>query len=190
MSTVTVNRHKWRRALSSLIVTLIAGAALLTALALGLADPPRAGRRIWQAKSAAAWPRYPSLGETARHLSPMPLPRPPFTLEISASNQAEPTSAWGIWLESGDGILEMLVSGEGYLSISTDENPHWAEFIHIHPVTNELYLHVESDKNATFRINDEIARTGILVAGTQWGVARFGNPDVLWDAISIYAPTS
>jgi hypothetical protein len=110
-------------------------------------------------------------------------------VEITATNHGLPQSAWGIWLEADDSTVWMLVSNEGYLSISTDEIPHWSEFFHIRPTTNKLYLHAESNNSFTFRVNDEIAWTGALATGVNWGVILYRDPDIQWDTISMYAPT-
>lgn len=189
MSTATVHPRQWRLTLSVLLFTMIAGAALLTALALGIADPPRVGQRIWQSTVTDNWPLYHTTAEADLYLSPSPLPQPPFTLEITAANHGIPLSAWGIWLEADKDISWMLVSNEGYVSFSADDHPHWTEFFHTRPITNKLYVHAEANNNATFRVNDEIAWTGTLITSANWGIAFFRNPDVQWDTISMYAST-
>ena len=182
----TVSLKKWRLALSILALTLIAGVALPILLALGLTDLIRAPQLIWQADGASNWALVQSAGEFDLYRAPIPLPQPPFTLELSAGNQGQPSSAWGLWLEIDGGIQTFVVSSEGYISISNDEMARWAEFFHVHPTANKLYLHIEADHSAAFRINDEIAWTGRVNATHNWGIAIFRNPQLVWGTISLY----
>lgn len=190
MSTETVPPTKWRLAVGTLFFTLAAGGTLILALALGLADPPRAVPLAWQADSAADWPVDQTLGEFELYRAPIPLPLPPFTLELSANNGGQGGSAWGIWLQTTGGIQTMMVNNEGYLSVSADAAAHWAEFIHIRSETNKLYFDLAGDGRATLRINDEIAWRAILAAAddSNWGVAFHRNPQVTWEFIRVYMP--
>ena len=181
MSTDSLHPGKWRLALLMLMFTVIGGAGVVILLALGLADPPRAGSLVWRSDSDQDWQPYREIDEAALYNAPIRLPEAPFTLELQASNQGASDSAWGIWIRTTDGIRIIVVSREGYLSISSDERPHWAGFIHIGSETNKLYLNVESDHYATLRINDEIGWTGRLVTTNEWGVVRFRQPDLIWD---------
>jgi hypothetical protein len=181
MSTDSIHPGKWRLALLMLIFTLIGGAVLVTLLALGLGDPPSAGELAWQTKTDQDWQRHRDFGETVLTIAPVRLPEAPFTLELQASNHGVSDSAWGMWIETTAGIWTMLVSNEGYMSVSNDEQPHWAGFIHIRSETNKVYLHVEGDHMATVRINDEIAWRGRLATESEWGIARFRRPDLGWD---------
>lgn len=187
MSTETVSQHKWHLALSIFLITIIAGIAVVILLALGAANPPRAGELVWQADTAHGWPLLPYSGQFDLHIARISLPQSPFTLEIIASNEGTPASAWGLWLRTSDGIQSFLVSNEGYMSISNDENAHWAQFIHVRAATNKLYLHVQDDQAATFRINDEIAWQGTIMPLADWGIVLYGGPDITWQSMRLYA---
>jgi hypothetical protein len=151
----------------------VAGLVLTLLLALGLADPPRAGSLQWQADS------------TAQINAPMALPAA-YTLELSARNDGPAESAWGIRLTGTDQQIAFLIDNQGYLSVSTDEAPHWAEFPHIRPnASNQLYLHVEPGGAATLRINHEIAWEGTINAQS-WSSAEHGQPLLDWLALSLY----
>lgn len=187
MSTENVPHSKWNLGLSIFLITLIAGVFVLILLSLGVADPPRAGELAWQTDTTDDWPLLQRTGEWQHHTAPLPLPNAPFTLEITASNNGTPDSAWGLWLRTTDGLQTFLVSSEGYMSVSNDDNAHWAQFIHVHITTNKLYLHIQGNQSATFRINDEIAWQGVVTLWTEWGVAMYGSADITWQNIHLYA---
>ena len=186
----SVSPHKWCLALSALLIMIVAGIFVLVLLALGLADPPLAGTLRWQSASVEGWLPVRCTGESEMFIAPIRIPRPPFTVVASASNHGEAHSAWGLWLETVEGIQMFQVSNEGYLSVSSDDSTHWAQFFHIQSPTNKLYLHVQTDDIATFRVNDEIAWQARLteVEGLSWGVARYGKADLAWEYIRVYAP--
>ena len=163
---------------------------LLVALALGAADPPRAGARQWQTGSTSAWPLLRQHGDSLLYDAPVQRPTLPFTLELSAVNTGAPDSAWGIWLQTEAGQVKILVSNEGYFSVSDDEQPLWQQFIHLRPGTaNKLYLHYAApDAPAVLRLNDEIAWQGDLAPAPsgRWGLLTFRQPQLSEQAISLY----
>jgi len=187
MSTENVSRGRWRAGLLALTGTALGGAILVIVLALGIADPLRAGLLVWQAGSAEEWPLVRRVSAFDLYQSPIPLPSKPFTIELIADNRGAADSAWGVWLDSSDGIHTVLVSNEGYFSVSSDARPHWTAFLHIQSDTNKLYVNIGDSSTATLRINDEIAWTGILAPAYDWGVVNYREPDLAWRSLSIYA---
>lgn len=190
---------RWRISLSLSLITSLVGALLLIVLALGAANPHHAGVLFWQANSDVDWQQYASGDIFAFYKASVTIPSAPFTLELTATNNGNPESAWGIWLETDQGLWLVLVNREGYSSVGdccTDGlysspiklNLDWREFLHIRPQT-KLYLNVEADASATLRFNDEIAWTGnlILVPDGQWGTIYYRNPRLTWRTIKIYA---
>ncbi len=163
---------------------------LLVALALGAADPPRAGARQWHTDSTAAWPLLRQHGDTLLYDAPAQLPTLPFTLELSVLNSGAPDSAWGIWLQTESRQLAILVSSEGYFSVSEDDRPRWQQFIHLRPgAANRLYLHhAAPDEPAVLRLNDEIAWQGDLGLSPsgRWGLLTFRQPQLSEQAVSLY----
>jgi hypothetical protein len=109
-----------------------------------------------------------------------------YTLELTARNDGPPESAWGIRLASVEETLAILIDNQGYLSVSSDDKLHWAEFPHIRPFgDNQIYLHVERGGTATLRINHEIAWEGAVKART-WETAEHHQPALDWQTIALY----
>lgn len=168
-----VSARQWRVAVLLTLAIVFGGAGLAILLALGLADPPRAGSLRWQASELSGWLSQ-TAGDLILYTAPLSITQMPVTLEISAENQGSSTSAWGIWLQGEGRRWFTLVSNEGYLSVSGTARPAWAEFLHIRRgELNTLYLHVEADGTATLRINAEIAWSGRLTLSDEgvWGIA-------------------
>jgi hypothetical protein len=163
------------------------GVLIIILLSLGLADPPHAPTLVWQTDSLDRWPLLQHANEYDFLIAPFPLPQSPFTLEITASNEGTSASAWGFWLHTADRVQIFQVSNNGYVSISADETSHWSQFLHIRPTTNKLYLDVQDDYFATFRVNDEIAWQGTITPIADWGVALNGAADINSQNIEIYA---
>ncbi len=187
MSTENVQRSKWHLALTIFLITLVLGILLLILLALGIADPPRAGELVWQTDTTSSWALSHDTGESWRYIAPIPLSEVPFTLEITAINNGVPASAWGLWLRTTDGLQTFLISNERYMSVGNDDTPHWAQFVHIRTDTNKLYLDVLANQSATFRINDEIAWQGALMPTSDWGIVSYGNAAIARQNIHLYA---
>jgi hypothetical protein len=185
----TVLQQKWRLALWVLGSVIIGGIILVIVLALGAANPPRAGAILWETDSASNWPLFERKETVNLFRAPTPLPTPPFTLELSARNSGDAASAWGIWIGNSDTVHMIVVSREGYMSVSDDEALHWAEFMHIRSDLNKIYLDVTTDLNATLRINDEITWTGTLALtdNASWGIALYREPELSWQDIILYA---
>lgn len=150
----------------------LGGLILIVLLALGLADPPRAGSLRWRVASPDEMPD-----------SSLP---PAFTLELQARSAGPAESAWGIRLDGAAEPLTILIDNEGYLSVSPDDLPHWAEFPHIHPPDdNLLYIHIDHNGAATLRINHEIAWQG-AVSANSWEIIEWDSPQLAWDYIALY----
>jgi hypothetical protein len=189
LSTDTVTPSQWRITLLLTSLIIIGGSLLVVLLALGVADPPRAGKLLWQTESTNGWELRPQSDDLSLLTAPILLAGPPFTLELSAENSGAHASAWGIWLSTADGVWSLLINNEGYLSVGVNEKPHWAEFLHIRRNSdNKLYLNVESDGLAAIRINDEIAWEGMVNVRETWGIVLYCAPHLAWQTIEIYAP--
>jgi hypothetical protein len=181
----------WRFALVMMFLVILSGIGLVAWLSIGIANPPRAGSLSWQAESAEGWQSWQKSGDFELFSAPLAISSPPFTLELTADNSGANDSAWGVALQNSEYIWKIVVNREGYLSINTDERPHWAEFMHIRRSgDNKLYLDTREDGTATIRINDEIAWAGTLQLSENitWGVAQYRNPTLLWKAIDLYIP--
>lgn len=162
---------RWRLTLAALAAVFSGGCILTALLALGLADPPRTGTLQWQADTPPQ--------------APVNLPAA-YTLELTARNDGPPESAWGIRLARVEETLAILIDNQGYLSISSDDKLHWAEFPHIRPFDkNQLYLHVEPDSTATLRINHEIAWEGAVKASA-WETVEHQQSALDWQTIALY----
>jgi len=170
----------------ALAVVAFGGVGLLIALALGLANPPRAGSLTYEVGSPASWQPFPDAGQSRLFAAPNRLPVPPFTIEMTATNQGGADSGWGFWSLSPDGMIQILMSQDGYFSYSDDGSPHWAQFIHIQPDINTLSINVTEDRQGTVRINDEIVWTGAWVGINRWGASQYSSPALNWQGIRVY----
>lgn len=189
--------HKWRIAMTLLALVVGGGLLLTILLALGLADPPRAGALLWQGVPDDSWMPEAmapaTFADAAIQRAPVDVPAPPFTLEMAARNTGSADSAWGIWLRvspalagGADEVLTVWIRREGYLSVGSVPQPDWAGFIHIRPDDNRLYLYVEADGGATLRINGESAWRGALIPAGAWGVITRGQARMRWDGAAMY----
>jgi hypothetical protein len=171
-----------------LLFTIGSGLALAAALASGAADPPFAGKLIWERHSSSNWAGSSDTGELRLLKSPAPLPPLPFTFQLTAGNTGAPDSAWGIWLETANGKQIILIDNQGYYSVSDTPYPYWVEFIHLRTGHNTLYLNADATGAATLRLNREVAWTGILSPRTTWGIVTYRAPALTWDTLQLYAP--
>ncbi len=178
----------WLFALLMTFVVILGGAILIILLSFGVANPPRAGTLRWQVNSVDDWSLAQASDEFDFFSAPVALPSPPFTLELTGDNEGLAASAWGVRLQN---LWSILISREGYLSVTIDEKPQWAEFPHIRRDSdNKLYLDVQADGTMTVRINDEIAWTGNLdsLSAGEWEIVHYQSPILLWEIIALYAP--
>jgi hypothetical protein len=187
MSTSMAPRNKWRFALTTLLLTIGISTSVIVTLSLGAADPPRAPTLIVRYDNIDTFARR----ARANHIQVADaglLPPLPLTIDVSASNLASEDSGWGVWVQAASADHVFLVDKQGYASISYSDHFNWAEFIHIQPVTNRLYLYMDGSMQATFRINDEIAWTGALEISSEshWGIASYNNPQLMWNDIRLY----
>lgn len=191
-STDIVPSRQWRLAVMLLLVVIAGGAAVILALALRLADPPRAGAMVWETTSMdVGWPLIRDLGGSPRlwlKRAPFETRSPPFTIEIEANVSNTDSSAWGLWIETQPGHSLFLAGHGGYISAGMGLD--WRGFIHVRPETNHLYLYVEADGAATFRVNGEIAWRGRLDLPAQpaWGLATFTDARFDLRYACLYAP--
>lgn len=191
-STDSVSPHQWRLALALLVLFFVGGAILAVALAMGLADPPRAGALVWETTSMdVSWPLDKDLGGNPR----LWLKRAraetrslPFTIEIEANVLNTNSSAWGLWVETQHDAALFLVGYDDYISAGTALD--WRNFIHVQPQINHLYLNVEQNGMTTFRINYEVAWRGQLEFPDtpSWGLATFTDACFDLRFARLYAP--
>ncbi len=183
MSTST---FRWRITLIASAVILIGGLVLIVLIALGIANPPRAGSLQWETDSIDGWP-ISQEGEIKRFTAPVELEQS-FTLELTAANSGPDDSAWGFYLPGPEAQIITLISNEDYYTV----NPcyaSWQEFQHIRTSkANKIYFHVTQDGYGTIRINDEIVHDSLTFFYTQvrWGIATYGDPQLIWKQIAIY----
>lgn len=191
----SVSRRQWQIGLFAFALTLIVGAALALALLAGAANSPRAAMLIDTLSFSDLMPPPDEVGEGVR-LYRLPIYdfRPPFTIEMEARSIGESGSAWGLWLhvralQADSRRFAALIDKQGYmLSASGDLSVEHVEFMHIRPDTNRLSVHLSSDNQITFRVNDEIFRAydfPTAVIGES-GVALYGVPQLADDTIKIY----
>ncbi len=149
--------------------------ALMIALSVGAADPPRAPQLML---------------DTIAPAPINPLPAPPYTLEVSATNSGPPDSAWGFWIGADESdALVCLIDGQGYRSVAHGVERDWSQFIHLKPQTNGLYLNVEASQSATFRINGEIVWRGSIASTSEnrWGIAADAAPQLNGLRVRVFA---
>lgn len=183
-STELVSLLKWRLVLAALLVTLIGGAALAATLSSGLADPPRATNLIIDHATTAGLVTDGQLQQPL--VASLRSYEFPITIEVAAETSNRGQSAWGLWLRSLTGLHIFRLRADGYWSLLL--NGGWQQFIHIRPGENMLYLHIDPQGNATFRINDEIAWTGnILPDLLEWGVIHDNIAPIHWRSIRLYS---
>lgn len=189
MSTQIIAARKWRIAIVSLAVLLLAGTVLIVLIAAGIGNPPRAANLTFSAANPEAI-GAPMQSGGFTHYPGTLLDTLPATLILQATQRGETESAWGIWLETSanEPPLYLLIDGQGYTAAGMLPELEWRQFIHLRPDTNTLYLHIDAERHATFRINDEIAWTGSLADGQaiHWGIALQNNPRLEWHAIRVY----
>lgn len=177
-----VSRFKWRVVMAALMLTIVGGVVVTILLLQGLGDPTYAPQLVIDLTSdeeleVVSPPNYLRVSSLSAEESPI-------TIEVMGSFSAQPDTSWGIWVQSSSALYSFQIRDDGYFSAIPSG---WQEFIHIQPVENKLYLHVESDGNATFRINDEIAWIGVLPSDlVEWGVIRPTDSAIHWRNIRLY----
>jgi hypothetical protein len=177
----------WRLTLAIAAAIPAVGLLLLLILALGAADPPHTARLQWQAGKPQDWPQEQINSDLLLDHALGTLPTV-FTLELNVQNSGAADSAWGIALTSDLPTL-VLIDNQGYFSLESGYIPHWREFSPIRPgQNNSLSLSIADSREATVRINEEIAWTGHIAAGATWAVAYFRAPVITWRALAYYTP--
>jgi hypothetical protein len=177
----------------------VIGVGLVTAVLLsgGAADPPRAGRLIWQAgplPDAAASVYYSTVVG-----GPVDLPARPYTLEVAGQLAAgsDPAASWGIACDTGESAgppFSITLDGQGFFSFPPFQ-PDSVPFIHIRPAgeSNKLALNVEASGQATLRINDEIAWRGAVPDARRAQIVLVGgratSSRLVVQRVALYAPT-
>lgn len=180
--------RQWRMALLAVALLLSIGLMLCILILSGAADPPLAGPLRWQAASPDGWPQIILPAGLTRAQAPV-VSSLPFTIVIDAqATNIPPNAIWGLWLADSDSFWYLLITTEGYVSVSRTEQPDWFEFMHIRlHDSNRLYLHITADGDAQARINDELVWTGNLALPGKWGTIHQRDTMMDWEAISLYA---
>ena len=181
-----ISRRQWQIGLFAFALTVIAGAAMVLALLLGVAMPHPIGERVISPNAI-----YPNVGGLPAFSSLQDVPLP-MTLEAIAHVTGHPEFGWGIWVWNGSALYHFRVRNDGYFDASSG----WQEFMHIQPAINKLSLNIASDDwtagfpsdyKVTLRINDEIAWHGTMQPGLkEWGAIEVTNANVTWESIKIY----
>jgi len=178
-----VPRWLWRASGWALIASVLAVAGWAAALALGLADPPRAGPLLWQDDFKAGldrWQIQPAPGgstEAAGGALVFALPAPPadtwtlawaltpgpsgdFTLEVAgAADAGSGEAAYGLvfgW-QDAEHYQAVLVSGDGYAEAYTQRGAERTAWFAFQQWPHILY---GSDSN---RVRVEV-RGGVVMA--------------------------
>ena len=170
-------RWLWRAAWAGFFGVVIGGLLLVLVLAAGVADPPRAGPLAWQAG--------PLTLESGGAPYKILLPSRPFTLEITATLQGDPTADWGVDLSARYGIA---LNGYRFLRIPHPDSD-FQPFIHVRDGRNKITLYVPANEPVTMRVNDEIAWKGpvpVLASVPAWIWVKSGRLRV--ENISLYYP--
>lgn len=154
---------RWRLVLLAWAVLLVGGAALVAALALGVADPPCMRASVVDV-DAAAWSDNVHEDDSTYYGATAMLSPAPFTLAL---RRGSTDAAWGIWIDTTDARFAALVTGDGYLSV--DDGGTWREFPHIRREVNTLCLAVRREES-TLYVNNEVAWRGAIRVGSgEWG---------------------
>jgi hypothetical protein len=192
-----VPRLVWRGAWAVLLGVI--GVGLVTAVLLsgGAADPPRAGRLIWQAGPLPD--AVTSVYHSTTIGSPVDLPARPYTLEVTGQLAAgsDPAASWGIACDTAESAgppFSIVLDGQGFFSFPPFQ-PDSVPFIHIRPAgeSNKLALNVEASGQATLRINDEIAWRGVIPDARRAQIVLVGgratSSRLAVQRVALYAPT-
>lgn len=180
---------KGKVAFAALILTFFSGAVLAGFLALGVGNPTRAGDMFIELT-------MPPAEETRPHNRSIYVFRivnktKRVTLEASAINESINGSSWGFLIASSASSVTLLVDNWGYISTVAGLSPQWRPFVHAQPKRNKLYLHLDGEGWATYRINDEIAWEGEIDAGVRAiSVILYDQPRLTWEYIRVYGEAS
>ncbi len=134
------------------------GGVVVLILAVGAADPPRAGPLLLQLGPLAPTDSQPGQSQVIQAFD---LPAAPYTLEVTVELAANSDPATVCSLVFPPSDFGITLDGQGFYSVYPTL-PDSMPFIHIRPVgsTNKLALNVEQNGQGTLRINDEIAWQG------------------------------
>jgi hypothetical protein len=149
----------WRLGLLALVLVVLGGAGVATAIALGAGDP--------------ACGRVPL---TAVEPDVTYLQTAPYAFEVAASNSGDFESAWGVQI----GGWTALISSDGYVSTTDDGTRDWRQFPHIRSGRNALCMVIAADASATLYINREVAWRGQLADAHQWMAVTEGAVRMTW----------
>lgn len=149
----------WRLVRAALAGVIFLGVAGVLALIAGAADPQRAGPLVQELGP------LPEIAVSARSdfalNNPIELPAPPFTLEITArlAAKSDPAAAWGLQFDSA--TTGIMLNGYRFMAVLPGD---LMPFIHVRGLgeSNKITLDVDSQNQASFRINDELAWRGIM----------------------------
>jgi hypothetical protein len=176
----------WHSARLALVGVIGLGAIMVILLAGGIANPPRAGRAIFEIGPLADSTIPPNY--TSEFSPSIALPRGAFTLEVEANVTGD--AHWGILFDD-QSHFGVEVNSRGFFSVPP-YLPDSMPFIHIRAESNRVALNVESSGQATLRINDEIAWRGINPAANAFTIYASGGKTqssrVRIQRVAVYAP--
>jgi len=207
-------RWFWRLTLvgvGAVFLVVMVGALLLR---LGAADPPTAPDLRWQ-DHRLQWASGPSItvpsGEDRWFDPPTAAAlENSFTLHLRArlSADSDPATAWGVWIETGDGMRVIYaISGERYTTtrLCPPEPPaeiedcpalhpdwRWMEYNRLHGPgdINQITLHTESPGMIRLRLNNERMGIAPIQISGRWGVWVRGGREapgtITWAWAAVY----
>ncbi|GEM_PF-3482714 len=168
----------WRALLLALTGLILGGLSGVVLLALGAADPPRAGPLQWQQEAESG----ECLDAAALVLPPL---RSPVTVELTAVRMelAASLAVWGVWLGTPEAAgLRWEVLPPGYYRHAGQTIP----FYHIGAGENTLRLDI-SGGHYVLWLNHERATEGAApVDSFAWGLV--GDAGICWRRLAIYGP--
>ena len=168
----------WRALLLALAALILGGLSGAALLALGAADPPRAGSLQWLQEAESG----ECLDASALDL---PLLRPPITVELTAvrTESAASLAVWGLWLRTPDAAaLRWEVLPPGYYRHAGQTMP----FHHIGAGENTLRLDIHGGHYVLW-LNQERATDGAAPADPfAWGLVE--DEGICWRRLALYSP--
>lgn len=156
LSTKTVPRAKWD-AIVLVLSGVVLGIMALLAFALSGAGDPTYGWQLVHSPSDTVL-NLISQDSRYRRFEFTTLPPPPFIVEAQSAN----TSVWGFEITNAHGKSLSLLIDTQQSSATTGSIHDWRPFIHVSPVSNTLALRVDADGRVGWRVNGEIAWSGLM----------------------------
>lgn len=182
--TEDVSIHRWRLAVSGLVIVLAVTVLLAIALSTGAADPPQFPRLNLNLLNIDDLTPVHADGDL-QLLSLEAAPAEDFTLLIDGFNSTS-GSAWGAWIGGSVNPWVLLIHIDGYFSFERlNDSPVWRRFIHIRSAAaNRLRIHRQSGVLSVY-INEEIAIID-SVEGSRIGLSLYRQPQLSGQRIQVF----